>query len=63
MLRRSLPLALTIALHLLLLACFYLARPAAPRLAAAGPQLTMLTLVLPKLPPPVRQEVGKPDVR
>jgi hypothetical protein len=63
MLRRSLPLALTITVHLLLLACFYLARPQAPQGAAAGPQRYMLTLVRPTLPPPVKQEIRKPVVR
>ncbi len=62
MLRRSLPLALTIAVHLLLLACFYLARPSTPQLAAAGPQRTMLTLIRPKPAPPVRREVKQPVV-
>ncbi len=61
--RRSLPLALTITVHLLLLACFYLARPQAPQGAAAAPQRYMLTLVRPTLPPPVKQEIKKPVVR
>ncbi|MFC0136227.1 hypothetical protein CR105_02700 [Massilia eurypsychrophila] len=61
--RRSLPLALTIAVHVLLLACFYLARPAVPQLAGAGPQRSMLMLVLPKLLPVVKQEITKPVVR
>jgi hypothetical protein len=63
MLRRSLPLALTITVHLLLLACFHLARHRAPQGAAAGPPRYMLTLVRPALPPPVKQEIKKPVVR
>ena len=62
MLRRSLPLALTIAVHLLLLACFYLVRPAAPPFAAAT-QRTMLMLIVPKLPPPVKQKIKQTVVR
>jgi hypothetical protein len=63
MLRRSLPLALTITVHLLLLACFYLARPQAPQGAAAGPPRYMLTLVRPTPAPPAKHEIKKPVVR
>ncbi|MES2758137.1 MAG: hypothetical protein V4693_12255 [Pseudomonadota bacterium] len=63
MLRRSLPLALTIAVHLLLLASFCLARRAPTPTASPGPVTYMLALVRPSIPPPVRQQIKKPEVR
>ncbi|HEX9171883.1 MAG TPA: hypothetical protein VF861_04410 [Telluria sp.] len=63
MLRRSLPLALTIAVHLLLLACLYLARRAPPPAASTGPRLTMLALIRPAVPPTVQPRTQIPEVR
>lgn len=60
MLRRSLPLALTIAVHLLLLACFYLARREPPPVAATVPQVYMLALVRPAVPPPAKPTIKPP---
>jgi hypothetical protein len=54
-LRRSLPLALTIAVHLLLLTCFYCARRAPLPPASPTPVTMLLALIRPSPPPPVRQ--------
>lgn len=63
MLRRCLPLALTITVHLLLLACLYLARRQPAPSASAGPQLTMLALIRPTVPPSVEPKKEIPKVR
>jgi hypothetical protein len=57
--RRSLPLALTIAVHLLLLACLYLARRDVPP-APAGRQREMLVLLQPRIRPALPEPAVQP---
>lgn len=61
--RRSLPLALTISVHLLLLAGLYLAQREPPPAKSTTPQRYMLALVRPSVPPPAPQQIKKPAVR